>query len=182
MGEPDNEVRKTDGPESSAIVEVKSTVQDSILSILSFLTELRQRRRNVSVSLNRLDDIGYGPNPWEFHIRDRFPTRYVVVRTGERSQALIVRKPLLEGDFTSIDELHVHMQRALVYVINEAFTMYSEPARVTLNGGACADPEDLGIPLQEMCAERWQERMCVLPSSLSALLRERGTRTIRTDS
>lgn len=152
MGEPDNEVRKTDGPESSAIVEVKSTVQDSILSILSFLTELRQRRRNVSVSLNRLDDIGYGPNPWEFHIRDRFPTRYVVVRTGERSQALIVRKPLLEGDFTSIDELHVHMQRALVYVINEAFTMYSEPARVTLNGGACADPEDLGIPLQEMCA------------------------------
>ncbi|CAB3228089.1 unnamed protein product [Arctia plantaginis] len=110
-----NEMTKeeTEKAETSLTSKVE---QSSILSILTFISELRERRRNVTSTLDKLNAAGYGPRPWEFNMRTRFTGRYDVVKPGERAQALVVRRPLLEGTFASVDELHVHMQKALTFI------------------------------------------------------------------
>lgn len=149
--------------EASSSSDNKETERNSLISILTFLSELRDKRRDVHVALEKLDAIGYGPKPWCFTIKDSFSGRYKVVQATNRSQAQIVRDPFISGTFRTFDELHLHAQKAISFIVDQAFTIYSEPKTVAINGVLANDAEALSIPLTEMCASELPgENVCAV--------------------
>lgn len=113
--------------EASSSNDNKETERNSLISILTSLSELRDKRRDVHVALEKLDSIGYGPKPWCFTIKDSFSGRYKVVQATNRSQAQIVRDPFISGTFRTFDEVNLHAQKAISFIVDQAFTIYSEP-------------------------------------------------------
>lgn len=155
---PEKPVKDTEHDNKSKETKTEET---SILSIFSFLNELREKRRDVKAALEKLNAAGYGPRKWEFIIKTEYKKRYDVLQLGRGFQSLMVKRPLIESNFKNIKELHLHAQNALSFLVNEAFALYEEPKTTSLNAVLSIDPERLGLPIDDMCmSERPAENVC----------------------
>lgn len=123
-----------------------------ILNMLTFLTEMREKKRNVSYALEKHLSVNYGPNQWEFVLKERCATRLRVIRTGNGTNPMVIVDPICPADFSSIDSFIEHVFNCVKVIVDKAFEMHSEPPLMSLDGTLAADPEDLGIPVGEICS------------------------------
>lgn len=138
--------------EKILLPESKDVTPVHILNMLSFLTEMRAKKRVVSVQLDPLNVMGYGPNDWSFQMLEKCDSRIKVVHTGRDNSALVIIEPLVKATFTGVDSFLQHLLLALKEIEKRGFSIYIEPCTQVLNGHNAVDPEALGIPIQDLCA------------------------------
>lgn len=166
-----------DQKDSAAIdaTEKDGKATPDLLNMLAFIAEMQSKRRNVSVPLERLSAVGYGPNEWSFRIAEKLESRYTVVSPGNRANALIIRNPLVDSNFSSIDEFLEHMITCVDKVVDKCLTLYREAPNTSLSGMPATNPEDLGVPLTKMCElEPAHENICATVQPYCATQRMRN--------
>ncbi|CAH0730323.1 unnamed protein product, partial [Brenthis ino] len=157
---PEEKKENTDVTKKKTENEAPERAPD-LLNMLSFIAEMQNRRRNVATSLEKLSASGYGPKEWKFSIEDKLKARYRVVSPGNRAQALVIREPLVAAKFTNIDTFLQYLITCAVFVVDRCLILYREPSTVSIGGELASEPEDLGIPLTQMCElEPAHENIC----------------------
>lgn len=131
-------------------IEAHDNAVVNMLDVLAALASVQRSHTEITVSFDSLTAAGYGPKEWIFQIVDRPTCRFSVLKIGPNNTPYIIRNPFFEGSFSDIDSFVTYMLSLITRLLDLCYTLYREPAPVTLNHMLVAEPQNLGFPLDAL--------------------------------